>query len=155
MKKTIEISYDELTISDLTSADSVLIAKAIQALTGSYSPYSHYCVGAAVRLGNGEILCGSNQENASYPCGTCAERSALNYAQSLFPGVSVDAIAIVARKSDRDNLDDNVSPCGLCRQVLAETELRQNSPVRVILAGAEKANVFYSAKSLLPLLFEF
>ncbi len=155
MKKTCEITYAEIPLGELADTDLVLVNKAVDALSGSHSPYSHFCVGAAVLLENGKILCGSNQENVSFPCTTCAERSALDYARSMFPDVSVDAIAVVARKSGSDSLEDFISPCGLCRQVLVETERRQGAHVRVILAGRQNAVIFDAAKDLLPVAFGF
>ncbi len=155
MKKTCEITYTEQLTNELADADLVLVDKAKQALSGSYSPYSHFCVGAALKLDNGEILCGANQENASYPCGTCAERSALNYAQSTFPDTCVNTIAIVARKFGSDCLEDFVSPCGLCRQALVEVEQKQASPIKVILAGEQRTVILDSVKDLLPFVFKF
>jgi cytidine deaminase len=155
MKKTCVITYAEQPTNELTDADLVLVDKAIQALAGSYSPYSHFGVGAALKLDNGEIVCGANQENASYPCGTCAERSALNYAQTAFPNTRVIAIAIVARNSGSDCLEDFVSPCGLCRQALVEVEQKQASSIKVILAGLQRTLILDSVKDLLPFVFKF
>lgn len=149
---TYSFNYTCTERADLPAADRELIDKAIAATEGSHSPYSRYRVGAALRLGNGEIILGANQENASYPCGTCAERTALNYAQTAYPHEPVNCIAIAA---EQGNGNDTATPfpCGLCRQSLAEVEQRQGSPIRVLAVGGEEVFVFPSASCLLPFAF--
>lgn len=153
MLHTFHFQYEEIPTADLAVADQYIVAKAVEALGGSHSPYSHYSVGAALRLQNGEIILGANQENVSYPCTTCAERTALNYAQTLFPSQPVEVVAIVARRQGVAQIEDNVSPCGLCRQAMLEVERRQGSPVRILLVGRMNTIIVDSVASLLPLAF--
>jgi len=139
--------------SSLSAEDTELIQVANEALEKSYSPYSKFRVAAAIRMANGEILTGSNQENAAYPSGLCAERVALFAAKHRWPDVDVSTMAIAA-SSDIGQLNEPVSPCGACRQVLLEYELNQTIPMRLLLCG-EKGDVALipSSKSLLPLYF--
>lgn len=143
---TYSFEYQKVALSDLPEADRALCRQAVSATKGSYSPYSDYKVGAAVRLDNGQVVSGANQENASYPCGTCAERTALNYAQANWPQARVEAIAIAADGA-------LPSPCGLCRQALAEVEQRQQSPMRLLLVSGNDVVLFSSAGCLLPFAF--
>ena len=131
-----------------------LIAKAMQASKTSYCPYSNYQVGAALVLENGQVITGSNQENASYPAGLCAERVAIFQAASLQPGIVIKAIATVAKRRNEDHFRP-VSPCGICRQVILEYELKQNSPIQVIFQS-HKGDwvVTHNSKMLLPFCFE-
>lgn len=143
--------YDSLT--ELDDADRRLLAMAMETTNAAYAPYSEFHVGAAVLLANGEIICGSNQENAAYPSGLCAERVALFYASSRYPEVPVQSIAITARFSDGKNFL-GVSPCGNCRQVMAEYEQRFQNPIRLIMTADDgKVMVIHDAKTLLPILF--
>lgn len=136
-------------------ADVRLIEAAKAATQTSYAPYSHFCVGAAVLLENGEIVSGSNQENAAYPAGTCAERTAIHYANAQFPGVRPVAIAVAARKvADSHFLKQPISPCGVCRQVMIETQARFGAPLRVLLYGEEAIFDLDSASVLLPFQFD-
>lgn len=153
MEMRYEIRYNVVSVSKLEEEYAELVNKAVAALSGSHSKYSEFCVGAAVLLENKKVFCGSNQENVSFPCSTCAERSALNYAQSVFPDINVSAIAIVAQKRHCENIEEYISPCGLCRQVLVEVETRQKSPIKIILAGCSQVAVFDSADDLLPFAF--
>ncbi len=154
MKATkIEITvYEANSIHELPAADAALLNDATVATKQSYAPYSKFNVGAAVLLENGEIIYGSNQENAAYPSGLCAERVALFYANSRFPNVAVKAIAINSAVNGREN-DDPVFPCGDCRQVLLECENRFGKPIRVIMGGVKNTKVVTSIKDLLPLSF--
>lgn len=137
----------------LPPPDRELLDAAVTASRSSYSPYSSFEVGAAVRLTDGKIITGNNQENAAYPSGLCAERVALFYAQSQYPGTAVDAIAIFA-SSREFLLKKPVTPCGACRQVIAEYENRHQHKIRVIMANGEGlVQVVESAESLLPLMF--
>lgn len=140
-------------IGELPASDERLLIVAREATARSYAPYSHFKVGAAILLANGEIVKGANQENASFPLGLCAERVALASVNALYPGVRVEALAI---SYDHENGSSNtpVSPCGICRQVLAEQEQKFNHPIRLILGGLEgKVFVIAQAGLLLPLSF--
>ncbi len=139
--------------SELEKSDIKLIEAAENIAPKSYAPYSEFHVGAAVLLSNGEIVTGSNQENAVYPSGLCAERVAIFYANSKYPEIAVEAIAITAY-SNSQFIEIPVPPCGSCRQVLAETEQRFNKPIRVILSGKKKVLIIEDALSLLPFNFQ-
>lgn len=142
-------SYDEL-----TEEDRQLIDEARRATFNSYSPYSRFSVGAALRLHDGNIVCGSNQENAAYPSGLCAERTALFYANSQYPGQAVEALAIAARNERGEFVRRPVSPCGACRQAMLETERRFRRPLRVLLAGTENILELPGISLLLPFSFD-
>lgn len=154
--KTLEI-ITPITVVDyaeLTPADRALVDAAREATGRSYAPYSRFCVGAAIRLDNGETVTGANQENAAFPSGTCAERSACFYAGATYPGVGFDTIAIAARGTDGAEIANPVAPCGACRQSLLEYETLSRHNVRVILVGATDIYIAPSVKSLLPLSFD-
>lgn len=139
--------------NDLSEEESSLLQKAKGVLKNAYAPYSNFFVGAAILLENGEIVVGNNQENAAYPSGLCAERVAIFHASAIHPNVAVKTIAISC-KTPAKVLEDPVTPCGACRQVIAEYETKFNTPIRIIMQG-EKGNV-YAAKGidqLLPLMF--
>ena len=138
--------------SDLTEADKKLIDLAKEATKSSYTPYSHFNVGAAVRLENGVLIKGCNQENAAFPAGICAERSACYNAGANYPDVAIETIAIIAVQNG-EVVEDPCSPCGVCRQALLEFETRSGKPMQVMLAGRDKVFVLESMKSLLPLSF--
>ena len=146
-----EITLEERMLDELSEAELQLRLAAIQAADRAYAPYSRFSVGAAALLADGQIVTGSNQENAAYPSGLCAERVALFYAGAAYPEVPVRMLAIVAKTGD--GIREHISPCGACRQVLLETEQRQREPVKVLLCGREKAVLFPSAAALLPLCF--
>jgi cytidine deaminase len=155
MKKiTITTQISETTDSalELPAADQELIASAYKAAGTSWSPYSNFAVGAAVRLADGTIVAGANIENASFPCGICAEHNALSTAASNYPDIGPVAMAITA-VSKGAPLDIPVAPCGKCRQVIAETETRYNRPVRLLLAGKDKIVIVERGSDLLPLMF--
>ena len=137
--------YDEL-----STEERRLTEAAKEATKRSYSPYSHFSVGAAVLLEDGTIVTGTNQENAAYPSGLCAERTALFYANSQYPDLTVKALAIAAGATSSEEV---ISPCGACRQVMAETENRFQCFLKVLLCGADKVYVAESASDLLPLSF--
>ncbi|MFR9164896.1 MAG: cytidine deaminase [Dysgonomonas sp.] len=141
------------TIEECNPKDKELIKSAQQATKTSYSPYSEYSVGAAVLLENGNIVNGSNQENAAYPSGLCAERTALFYANANFPDQAVTTIAIAAYNKG-DFTEDVCTPCGSCRQVLVEVETRFKRKVRILMCGKNKIYEVDSIKALLPLCFE-
>jgi cytidine deaminase len=130
-----------------------LLERARESCSSSHAPYSHYHVGAAIRMENGTVVTGSNQENMSFPAGTCAERTALFAAVSAFPAVPVRTIAITA-KSDSFPVTEPVPPCGICRQALLEYELKFHRKIEIILAGETgKVVVIGSVNDLLPLAF--
>lgn len=138
---------------ELPAADRHLVYTAREAYGRSYAPYSHFCVGAAILLDNGEIVSGANQENAAYPSGTCAERSACYYAGATYPHVPFRKIAIAARGTDGREVPVPVAPCGACRQALLEYEKLAGADVEVLLVGADEIFVLPSVRSLLPLSF--
>ncbi|MCF0236575.1 MAG: cytidine deaminase [Bacteroidaceae bacterium] len=141
--------------SDLPEIDRLLVEKAKQATQTSYAAYSKFHVGAALLLENGEIVSGSNQENAAYPAGICAERTAIFYANASQPEVAPVAIAVAAwREEDQSFLDNPISPCGICRQVMVEVETRYQRPLRVLLYGRQGIYEVESASQLLPLCFD-
>lgn len=142
-------TYEELPPEELKLAHA-----AMEATRRSYAPYSHFEVGAAVLLENGCMITGTNQENAAYPSGICAERTALFTANSQYPDQKVITLAIAARRQESPTFQPFISPCGACRQVMAETEQRFNAPMKVMLCGNEKIYVIRSAMDLLPLSFK-
>ncbi len=138
---------------ELPEAIQILIDEAEIASKQSYSPYSNFAVGAAVLLNSGEIIRGSNQENAAYPSGLCAERVAMFYANSAYPSKPVRALAVIA-VNRHGIIQEPVPPCGSCRQVLVETEGRYNQAMQVYLIGANEIYAFNSATDLLPFNFK-
>ena len=140
---------DEL---DPTQQQVVSLAKA--ATAHSYSPYSHFRVGASVLLDNGEMVTGSNQENCAYPSGLCAERTAVFYANSRYPDSGIKMICVAACNEDGSFTRMPISPCGACRQVLTESEQRSGHKVQVLLYGTECCYLVSSTRDLLPLTFD-
>ena len=140
--------YDEL-----SDQDKQLIDKAKEMTQHSYAPYSKFKVGAAALLANGAIVTGSNQENAAYPSGLCAERTTLFYANSQYPDQAVLTLAIAAR-TEQDFIDNPIPPCGACRQVILETETRYKQPVRILLYGKKEIYLIKGIRDLLPLSFD-
>lgn len=138
--------------NDLTAEQQELIAIAKEQTARAYCPYSHYHVGAALRLENDVIVRGCNQENAAYPSGLCAERSALFAAGAQYPEQPVRQLAIACYTNGRFTQKPG-SPCGACRQVMLETEYRYKKPMEVILYGEEETYIFSCAADLLPLIF--
>lgn len=151
---TLSIDYSLFdSFSELSQADQHLVDLAYKVSKEAYAPYSKFHVGAAVLLDNGEIVLGSNQENIAFPSGLCAERVALFYAGANFPNQVVKKIVIVA-KGDLVPMDKILSPCGSCRQVMLETEVRQKTPYEVILVSQNgKTIIFNAASDLLPFAF--
>jgi cytidine deaminase len=139
--------------AELTEAERHLVDLAREATQRSYAPYSHFHVGAAIALDNGEIVVGSNQENAAFPSGICAERSACFYAGARYPEAKFEAIAIAAVGTDGKEIADPVAPCGACRQALLEYETLAGHDVKVLLVGSNCIYSIKSVKSLLPLAF--
>lgn len=151
-----KISFD-ITIYDsfeqLSPNDQALMIEAVSARKNAYAPYSKFRVGAAVEMDNTEIVIGSNQENASYPSGLCAERVAIFQAGARFPGVTVKTIAITAT-SDNYQVSVPAAPCGNCRQAIFEYEFKQKQPIRILLMGEKGSVVECNAiADLLPLGF--
>lgn len=141
------------TENELRPEDLDLLLRARDAAEKAYAPYSNFKVGAAARLVNNEFFTGSNQENASYPAGTCAERSLMATTAQAFPHVGINTMAISYNNAN-GNSSEPISPCGICRQVLAEYEYRFKHPIRLILAGLTgKVFIMPSASFLLPLSF--
>lgn len=138
--------------ASMPKEDRELLELAVKAAKNAYAPYSKFMVGAALRLEDGHIVPGSNQENASFPAGICAERTALHAALSVLPKATVESIAIVVPKVRGQK---PVTPCGICRQALVEQERRQKGPIRLLM-GVVKGPVIetFSAETLLPLSFD-
>ena len=136
--KEIKITYQEYDSMDqLSPMDRELVEAAIQATEGSYAPYSKFNVGAAVRLDSGLIVKGSNQENAAYPSGICAERTAMFYASTSYPENAMTDIAITASQ-EGVMCANPVTPCGACRQVMAQFQIKGGRPMSILLVGANK-----------------
>lgn len=154
MEREFTLKYSQLDHwKDLPEADHALVDAAQQIMSDAYAPYSKFRVGAALLLEDGTVIKGSNQENIAYPSGLCAERVALFYAGANHPTKKVDTLCIVA-KGDLVDIETILSPCGGCRQVMVETEKRQNAPFRVILVCQNDVTIVTeSAASLLPLAF--
>lgn len=151
--KTLILAYTEFeTWEELSTEHQALVQRAIAAAENSYSPYSQFPVGAAVLLEDGQVFSGSNQENLSFPAGTCAERAVLHYVGANVPQGKIKTIAITALRSTSAN---PVTPCGICRQVLSESENRQGQEIEVLLHKMNGSTYrFTSTAGLLPLAFE-
>ena len=147
----IELTFKRLKTDALSPEDRQLYNAAVYASKRAYAPYSQFLVGAAVRLADGMIVEGNNQENIAYPSGLCAERVALFSAGALFPEIPVIAIAIVAMK--HDEIQSSIAPCGGCRQVMLETERRFGQAIRILLCGRDDTTIVASAADLLPVAF--
>lgn len=152
--KELNIVYNEYeSLGQLTPRDRELAEAALKAISGAYTPYSHFNVGAAVRLASGEIVSGANQENIAYPSGLCAERTALFYAGASHPDEAIEAIAIAASQNG-EVCQSPATPCGACRQVMAEYQTKSGRPMEIILVGAERIWKFSSVDDILPLIFD-
>jgi cytidine deaminase len=152
-KKTIETRVSIYAFDELSSQYQTLINKAKEQVKNAYAPYSGFQVGAALQLENEMIFAGSNQENSAYPSGLCAERVAMFYANSQCPDIPVKTIAIAAFTKG-NFLPHPVTPCGSCRQVLLETEMRFENNITILLYGTEEIFLIENVKQLLPLCFE-
>lgn len=139
-------------MDELASEDKVLVETAMQATDNSYSPYSKFRVGAAVRLAGGKVVMGANQENAAFSVTICAERSAIFAAQANYPDKAIVSIAIAARNEDGFT-QEPVSPCGSCRQAMVEIEQRYSQPLHILLYGKKGIYVMNSISNLMPLSF--
>ena len=154
MKKKIVIEYQEFPSADkLSKADAELLREAVSATDFSYSPFSKFKVGAAVRMADGRIFKAANQENEAFPSGMCAERSLLYYVFSKCPGVAIEAMAIAARKG-RKLTSTPTRPCGACIQVMLDAQKRGGKPMKVILGAQEKIEVISSVNDLIPFSFD-
>lgn len=149
-----EFSYEEFNdINELNESDAWLLSEARTVTEQAYAPYSNFHVGAVAILENGEIVAGTNQENASYPVGICAERVLLGSVATLHPKIPIKTIAI-SYNSNEVKSDHPISPCGMCRQALLEYETRTEKPIRLILGGQEgKVFIIQTARFLLPFAF--
>ena len=151
-----EIKFDVAvydSIDELNKDDAFLLDEARSVTQFAYAPYSNFQVGAVAKLANGQIVAGTNQENASYPAGICAERVLLSSASSQYPGIAIDTIAITYNNLNGKS-DKPVSPCGICRQSFTEFQQRVKKPIRLILSGMEgEVQVIENAAFLLPLVF--
>ncbi len=141
-------------VQELPASVQDLMSKAVQVRENAYAPYSKFKVGAAILLDNGQIIIGSNQENAAYPSGLCAERVAIFQAGSIYPGAKIVTMAITAASSNSQT-NSPIPPCGSCRQSIAEYETKQESPIEIYFMG-EIGEIYKSdsIKNLLPFMFE-
>ncbi|MBK7028785.1 MAG: cytidine deaminase [Bacteroidales bacterium] len=155
IQRTFSVAYTEFSSNEeLTESDRILIKMAWEAAEQAYAPYSRFFVGAALRLENGTIFTGNNQENSAYPSGLCAERVAIFAASSQLPGIAIETIAVVA-KTEVFSLEHPVTPCGGCRQVMAEYENLSGKPIRTILQGSNSITwIVEGVNNFLPLMFE-
>ena len=153
-EKKINVTYQEYSsVEEMTPEDQALVAAALEAQKGSYSPYSDFQVGAALLLANGVIVKGANQENIAYPSGLCAERVAMFWAGANYPDVPMETLAIAG--SDHGVLCESpASPCGSCRQVMAESQKKYKHPLQIILVGSKRIRKFSCVEDLLPFIFD-
>lgn len=151
-KLKLDFEVDFCQLEELTEDERILVQKAIDATHNAYAIYSNFNVGAAVRLANGEIYIGANQENAAYPSGLCAERTAIFAAQACEPTQPICSIAVAASNT-RGMTEDPVSPCGACRQVMVQVESRYNQPMQVLLYGTKGVYRFKTSRQLMPFSF--
>ncbi|MGB0932843.1 MAG: cytidine deaminase [Lishizhenia sp.] len=154
MKKELKIEYEFFEHYNNLDKDTVkLVEKAYTVCEKAYAPYSKFYVGAAILLENNEVILGSNQENIAFPSGLCAERTALFYVGSNFPELEIKKLVIVA-EGDFVDVNATLTPCGGCRQVIAESQNRQKNPFPIYLVNQNHSvNLFPSIKELLPLMF--
>ena len=149
----LQIQYNTYQWEELSESYKNLIDQSIVAQNNAYAPYSNFKVGAAILLEGGTIFTGNNQENAAYPSGLCAERVAIFACSAQHPNVKINVIAICAN-SEKIDINTVLAPCGSCRQSMYEYELKQNSPIKVLLKGFDNEVVeFLSVADLLPLVF--
>ncbi len=151
---TLKINYTEYdSVKEMSPEDQELVKAANEAREGSYSPYSNFQVGAALRLADGTIVKGANQENAAYPSGLCAERTAMFWASANYPDVPFDTMAIAG--ADKGVLCESpASPCGACRQVMAEYQKKYGRPLRTIWVGSKRIRKFQKVEDILPFIFD-
>ncbi|MCL9770793.1 cytidine deaminase [Flavobacterium sp. HXWNR69] len=151
---SINTTISVLSKNELSQEELSLMMHAVDARSKAYAPYSNFTVGAAILLDNGVIVQGSNQENAAYPSGLCAERVAIFYAGATYPDAKIVKMFITASPKDRD-LEEPIPPCGSCRQSIAEYEFKQDLPIAIFFMGA-KGEIYKSdsLKNILPLVFD-
>lgn len=149
----IVVPVRQLAIDDLDAERRKLVDEACAARTNAYAPYSHFSVGAAIALDNGETVTGANQENAAFPSGTCAERTACFYAHAHHPTAKFRRIAIAAKDADGNTPIEPLAPCGACRQALLEYEKLAGENVELIMVGRDKVYILPSISSTLPFAF--
>ena len=153
VKKEITIAYEEYSsVEEMTAEDRDLCRSAVEAIDGSYAPYSHFHTGAAVRLSDGTVVKGANQENVAFPSGLCAERTAMFSAGASHPGLCMESIAVAARQDGR-LCTEPVMPCGACRQVMMQYQAKSGKPMSVIMISADKIWKFEKVDDILPLIF--
>lgn len=153
-RKELEISYEEYgSVDELPKEDRELAMAAIDATKLSYAPYSRFNVGAAVLLSDGRTFTGANQENIAYPSGLCAERTVMFYAHAHADGATMKKIAVAASQ-DGVLCPSPVTPCGACRQVMAEFQGDDSNPMEIILVGGEKVWKYERVEALLPFIFD-
>tara|TARA_Y100001968_G_C19235038_1_gene656465 strand:+ start:80 stop:577 length:498 start_codon:yes stop_codon:yes gene_type:complete len=152
--KELRILFQERKINDPSFSDleKKLFKKASEICRQAYAPYSNFFVGASLLLENNTFIVGNNQENSSFPCGICAERTALFMAKSNYPKIKVLKIAITSESVDF-NSENPAAPCGLCRQVLLEYEVKQKTPIQIYIFNKQRVISFDAAKDLLPFYF--
>ena len=152
--RKIDISFEEYSsLSELNAEDRELAQAAIEGMRGSYAPYSHFNVGAAVRMSNGQIVRGANQENAAFPSGLCAERTAMFAAGAKYLDKDMRSIALCGGLYGKLT-DEPATPCGACRQVMAQYQAKAGQPMSVIMVGARRIWKFEKVDDILPLIFD-
>ena len=153
-ERQIQISYQEYnSIEEMNPEDRELAAEAIKAMQGAYAPYSHFHVGAAVRMSNGQIVRGANQENAAFPSGLCAERTAMFAAGARYPDKDMLSIALAGGVMGRLGREP-ATPCGACRQVMAQYQAKSGKPMSVIMISSDRIWKFEKVDDILPLIFD-
>ncbi len=154
IEREIRSSFMEYgSIEEMGPEDRELASAAIEAMGGAYAPYSHFHVGAAVRMSNGQIVRGANQENAAFPSGLCAERTAMFSASAKYPDKDIRSIALAG--GDHGHLTEQpVTPCGACRQVMAQYQTKAGKPMSIIMIGKSRIWKFEGVDSILPLIFD-
>ena len=153
-QKEYKFSYIEYSsVEELGPEDRELASAAMEAMAGAYAPYSHFHVGAAVRMSNGQIVRGANQENAAFPSGLCAERTAMFAAGAKYPDKDMRSIAIAGGVFGRMTAEP-VTPCGACRQVMAQYQAKAGKPMSVLMLGAKRIWKFEKVDDILPFVFD-
>ena len=149
----VKIKIRECQMEELSDIDRAMVNIAVEATDSSYAPYSHFHVGAALLLADNTIIRGCNQENAAFPAGLCAERSAIFAAGAQHPDQAVKTLAIAARDHNGELTEEPISPCGTCRQVMIETEKRFGLPIHILLYGQKRIYMMDGTENLMPLSF--
>ena len=149
----LKVQIKECQMDELSDEDKSIVRLAIESTASSYAPYSQFHVGACLLLADGTVVRGCNQENAAFPAGICAERSAIFAAGAQHPGQAVKSLAIAARDRNGELTRQPVAPCGTCRQVMIETETRFGHPIHILLYGQDGIYVMDGIRNLMPLSF--